>query len=66
MPKKKKAPRSGSTISEDERARRGQQKLFLRLSPELAARIDTECERRGLLRPALVRTALEEWLASAK
>lgn len=64
MTKKKKPTRA--TISEDERARRGQEKLFLRLTPELAARIDTECERRGLRRTALVRTALEEWLATAR
>ncbi len=35
------------------------------LPAELVARVDAACERRGLRRTALVRTALEEWLESA-
>lgn len=31
----------------------------------LYQRLDAECERRGLRRAALVRIALEEWLAQA-
>lgn len=55
-----------STISEPERRERGQRLLAVRgLSPELWARIDRECERRGMRLPALVRTALAEWLDDA-
>ena len=36
------------------------------IDAKLYRRIDVECERRGLRRSALVRTALEEWLDSAR
>lgn len=35
------------------------------LPAELVSALDAECERRGLRRTALVRTALEEWLSKA-
>jgi hypothetical protein len=61
--KRKHKPTSGPTIPESERRERGQRLLAVRLPPELGTRLDEACERRGLLMPALVRTALEEWLA---
>lgn len=66
MTRKKKPKQRGATIPEAERRERGQSLLAVRVPGELVARLDAECERRGLLRPALVRTALEEWLATAR
>ncbi len=57
---------SGATIPEAERRERGQVLLAVRVDADLFARLDAECERRGMLRPALVRTALEDWLEAAK
>lgn len=66
LARKPKRRRSGPTIDEAERRERGQVLVGVRLSPELAERVDRECERRGLLRAALLRTALEEWLGGAR
>jgi hypothetical protein len=55
---------SGPTVAESERRDRGQALLAVRVSADLISQIDTACERYGLLRPALVRTALEDWLAA--
>lgn len=64
--KRKPKPRSGPTIAEAERRERGQALLAVRVPADLISRLDAECERRGMLRPGLVRTALEEWLGSAR
>jgi ribbon-helix-helix CopG family protein len=64
--KRKRKPAPKVTIPEDVRRERGQALLAVRVPGELVARLDSECERRGMLRPALVRAALEEWLAGAK
>lgn len=56
--------RSGPAIAEAERRERGQALLAVRVSADLMAQLDAACERHGLLRPALVRTALEDWLAA--
>jgi predicted transcriptional regulator len=53
----------GATIPEPERRARGQRLLAVRISPELAAALDRESERRKATMPDLVRTALGEWLA---
>ncbi len=58
--------RSGPSMTAAERRANGLALLQgLWLPAELVARVDAACERRGLRRTALVRTALEEWLESA-
>jgi hypothetical protein len=66
-PKPKPKSRSGTTISAADRRAAGQELLQgVWMDRALYLRIDSECERRGLSRSALVRTALEEWLETAK
>lgn len=64
MPSKRKPRASGPAIPEAERRERGQERVNVRLDAELVAAMDAACERHGLLRPALIRTALEDWLAA--
>jgi hypothetical protein len=62
-----KRARSGPSLTAAERRANGLALLQgLWLPSELVARVDAECERRGLRRTALVRTALEEWLAKVR
>lgn len=68
-PKKKTSSksRSGTTVSAADRRAAGQELLQgIWVDQALYTRLDRECERRGLSRSALVRTALEEWLDTAK
>lgn len=59
--------RGGVSKSADERRSMGLELLQgIWIDAKLYARIDAECERRGLRRAALVRIALQEWLDSAK
>jgi hypothetical protein len=65
--KAKPKSRSGTTISAADRRAAGQELLQgIWVDKALYARLDRERERRGLSRSALVRTALEEWLDTAK
>lgn len=64
-PKRRPSGPSGRSLTRDERRAAGQTPLELWLPDELVARVDAECERRGLRRTPLIRTALEEWLETA-
>jgi len=55
---------SGPTVAESERRERGQERVNVRLPAELVAAMDAACERHGLLRPAMIRMALEDWLTA--
>lgn len=60
---KPKAPRaSGATISEEERARRGQSKVLLRLSADITERLEAACLERKATRVEVIREALETHL----
>lgn len=62
----KSTSRSGPSLTASDRRANGLELLAgIWLPAELMTRLDAECERRGLRRTALVRTALEEWLATA-
>jgi hypothetical protein len=55
-------PSSGATISEEERARRGQSKVLLRLSADLTERLEAVSRERDAPRALIVREALEAYL----
>lgn len=62
-----KRARSGPSLTAAERRANGLALLQgIWLPAELVRALDAECERRGLRRTALVRTALEEWLANRR
>ena len=60
--RRKKPRASGATISEEERSRRGQSKVLLRLSADLTERLERACHERRAARVAVIREALEAYL----